>query len=237
MPLPKLTKAQLDESKTNYESIIELYFSKRSENKLNKLWFKMNTIDKGLFALQRWSDNATEEIVRENSIAKVANICCNRYYLPSTKLTGEQYSIAGSVYETRIVTNNYLLTNHSAEPGIIQNLESLLSGVSRELQLMGNTTKFNDTIQEFLNLSNDLSIHVFPLTHHYRSNLRKIIKGFSAVVQFICPNGTRIAEVSYLNDRVCGCVRMYDAANNLAGELYVRMGSITKYNCFLDPKK
>jgi hypothetical protein len=152
-----------------------------------------------------------------------------------TQLIGEEYWKSGAVYESRVVNSNPSLTTHWKQPGIIQNLEPILNALNQEITNMADPSRFNITIQEFLNLITDLSICVFPVTHHYKHGLRKVITGFSAIVQFNRADGSRIAEVSYLNDRVSGCIRMYDATDNLTGELYVRMGGQFSYNIFLEP--
>lgn len=237
MPLPEPTKVPLEETETNFNNIVDLFISKRANDQLNRSSIKMNNTNRGPCTLERWCENSTGEILREKSVEAGAVSSCGRYYLPSKELYGEEYSTAGWRQESRIVKSKPLLTNHSAQPGIIQNLKPILLALREKIQTMEDATNFSDTIQEFLNLTNDLNIHVFPVTHHERNNIRKTIRGFSAIVRFTRPDGKRIAEVSYLNARVSGCVRMYNESDNLKGEIYVNMGRMVRYNYFLLPTK
>lgn len=248
MVLPTFSQEELTTIEKQFEINREAYFSKRNthysnphESAITVVQFKMFELGlkesrmKGLDAFERICDYKTGELLCEEKYEDGAVNGCYRYYHSSKELYGEEYWKSGGVYETRIVHSKPLLTNHNAQPSIIENLEPYLSLLKMEIEGLGDAPGMNDTIQEFLNLKTHLRINVFPLTHHYRLGLKKVTTGFSAIVQLNRADGTRIAEVSYLNDRVCGCVRMFDASNNLAGEIYIYKGWIDRYNCFILP--
>jgi len=243
MSLPAFSQEELTTIDKQFDINREAYFSKRYAHYSNPngsaitvVQFKMLESGlKGLNAVERICDQNTGELLCEEHYEDGAASGCHRYYHSSKELYGEEYWKSGGVYETRIVHSKPLLTNHNAQPSIIENLEPYLTVLKVEIEGWEEASGFNDTIQEFLNLKTDLSIYVFPVTHHYRHGRRKTTTGFSAIVQFNRADGTRIAEISYLNDKVSGCIRMYDATDNLTGELYVRMGGQFSYNLFLEP--
>lgn len=236
MHMPELTPEEQRQNDNLFDTTRAELYARKHKQELGSDMFKMTENNGGgLYAVERWFEHDSMAIICEISIEDGASSGCKRYYLPTTKLIGEEYWKSGAVYESRVVNSNPILTTHSKQPGIVQNLEPILNALNQEITNIADPNRFNIIIQEFLNLKTDLSIYVFPVTHHYRHGLRKVITGFSAIVQFNRADGSRIVEVSYLNDRVSGCIRMYDASNNLTGELYVRMGGQFRYNLFLEP--